>query len=113
MQSDLTIDNIRNVVYEILMSMFTLIIIVLAISNVTNNKIPPPQIDQFQFMVLVSLLAFVFPVIRSVIWTACVLINALVIYVRVQMKCKTDWDCRSANDLFHQYFPFNLRCPYL
>jgi hypothetical protein len=105
LQSELNI--IRNIVYEILMSVFTPCMIVLTFVNVTNNKIPPPQIDQFQFMVLVSLLAFIFPVIGSVIWTVCVLINALVIYVRVQMKCKTDWDCRSANDLFHQYFPFD------
>jgi hypothetical protein len=105
LQSDSIIDDVRNIVYEFLMSVFTLCMIVLTFVNVTNNKIPPPQIDKFQFMVLVSLLAFVFPVIRSVIWTVCVLINALVIYVRVQMKCKTDWDCRSANDLVPSIFP--------
>ena len=110
MQSDSIIDNIRNIVYEILMSMFTPIMIVLTISNVTNNKVPTFCIGD---MCMGGLLAFAFPAIRSMIWTVCVLINALAIYVRVQMKCKTDWDCRSANDLFQQHFPFNLRCPYL
>lgn len=103
--SDVFINAVRNVVYEVLISLFTPIFVVFTFINVTDNNFVPPDIDVFQSIVFGGLLAFVFPMLRSVITTTCLLINAIVIYIRIQTKCKTVWDCQSTYDLFHQYIP--------
>ena len=64
MQSDSIIDNIRNIVYEILMSVFTPCVIALTFFNITGKVLYTPGIDKFQTVLLTSLLAFVFPMIR-------------------------------------------------
>lgn len=99
--------KMRNIVYEVVISMLTPSIIMLTFINLTNNQFQIPSGDDQSIVLLGGLLAFAFPTIRSAIWTVCVLINTMVIYVRIQVKCKTDWDCRSANDLFNRHFPFD------
>ena len=102
---DNLVSSMRYVLYELLLSVFAPLVILLTFAHVANGGFFPKYYDVDQFVLLGSLFAFTFPFVRTMIYTLAILINSALLMLRLQTKCRSEWDCRSANDLFAQYFP--------
>lgn len=105
MLSNSIIENVRNIVCEIMLSIFAPVALLLSINNVTNGVFDITDYELKSYVLFGGLFAFVFPSMRAMVYTGCILTNAVMLMLRIQMKCKTEWDCRSAYDLLAKYFP--------
>ena len=94
------IDNTRNLVSEILLSLTTpaLIIIVFGI-----KQKPMTDFDLYALIFFCAAM-FAFPAIRTLIWWVCGSIGLIVVFENIKYKCLTVWDCKTPYDLFNQRF---------
>jgi hypothetical protein len=106
MFSNLLITNARNIVYELLLNLFAPVLLFLTIC-LLNNEHPKDVMNDMEFVrlvIILSVVMFVFPFLRNLTYLICILIIGAKLNTFISMKYQSEWDCRSAYDLFKKNF---------